>query len=382
MSGLFAVTPRIMATTANRDLSRTTIAYFISPHGYGHAARAAAVMAALAAQGPSVRFEIFTRVPAWFFQDSLALPFGYHDTPTDIGLVQKDSLNEDLPATIDRLDSFLPFEPTWLRELAGLVKRLKCRLVICDIAPLGIAVAHQAGLPAVLVENFTWDWIYEGYVSTNPRLRRHIAYLRDQFRAADYHIQTAPVCAARPAVLTTLPVSRKIRQPARELRRQLGIADQAKVVLLTMGGFSWRYNFLEQLAHQPDLHFIMPGAVQQVEQRDNLLLLPHQSGIFHPDLVNASDVVIGKLGYSTLAEVYQAGIPFGYVPRPRFRESPALAAYVEQNMSGMAITEADFETGRWLAYLPGLLVRPRRRRQVTGADQAARFIWNIVAGQK
>ena len=371
-----------MATIANRDSDQIAIACFISPHGYGHAARAAAVMDALAAQNPLVRFEIFTRVPAWFFYDSLSTPFGYHDTLTDIGLVQKNSLSEDVPATIDRLDSFLPFDPAWLRELAGLVKRLQCRLVMCDIAPLGIAVAHQAGLPAVLVENFTWDWIYEGYFSPNHRLGRHIAYLREQFNAADYHIQTEPVCAAQPATLTTLPVSRKKRQPAGELRQQLGIADEAKVILLTMGGFSWRYTFLEQLAHQADLCFVMPGAAKQLERRDNLLLLPHQSGIFHPDLVNASDVVIGKLGYSTLAEVYQAGVPFGYVSRPRFRESPALAAYVEQNMSGMAITEADFETGRWLAYLPELLAHPRRRRQASGANQAARFIWNIIAGQK
>lgn len=371
-----------MTTTANQDSYQATIACFISPHGYGHAARAAAIMAALTGQNPLVRFEIFTRVPAWFFYDSLSIPFGYHDTLTDIGLVQANSLSEDVPATIDRLDSFLPFDPAWLQELAGRVNRLQCCLVMCDIAPLGIAVARQAGLPAVLIENFTWDWIYEGYSWPDPRLGRHIAYLRDQFNAADYHIQTEPVCAARPADMTTPPVSRKKRLPAGELRQQLGIAGEAQVVLLTMGGFLWHYTFLEQLAHQPDLYFIVPGAAQQLERRDNLLLLPHQSGIFHPDLVNASDVVIGKLGYSTLSEVYQAGVPFGYVPRPRFRESPALAAYVEQNMSGMAIAEADFETGRWLSYLPELLARPRRRGQATGADRVARFILNIIAGQE
>ena len=35
----------------------------------------------------------------------------------------------------------------------------------------------------------------------------------------------------------------------------------------------------------------------------NLILLPHHSVFFHPDLVNASDAVVGKLGYSTLAAV-------------------------------------------------------------------------------
>ena len=58
------------------DLCR--IAYFISPHGYGHAARASAVMDAIHDISPSLRFEIFTTVPQWFFEQSLTGPFAYH----------------------------------------------------------------------------------------------------------------------------------------------------------------------------------------------------------------------------------------------------------------------------------------------------------------
>jgi hypothetical protein len=46
------------------------IAYFVSPHGFGHAARAAAVMEALSEIDTGVQFEIFTTVPFWFFRDS------------------------------------------------------------------------------------------------------------------------------------------------------------------------------------------------------------------------------------------------------------------------------------------------------------------------
>ncbi len=52
------------------------IAYFVTPHGYGHASRAAAVMAALLELDASIRFEIFTQVPAWFFESSLGESFG------------------------------------------------------------------------------------------------------------------------------------------------------------------------------------------------------------------------------------------------------------------------------------------------------------------
>ena len=47
------------------------LAYFVSPHGFGHAARACAVMQAMRAVWPRVVFEVFTLVPEWFFAESL-----------------------------------------------------------------------------------------------------------------------------------------------------------------------------------------------------------------------------------------------------------------------------------------------------------------------
>lgn len=358
------------------------IAYFISPHGYGHAARAAAMMAALLKLDPALRFELFTRIPRWFFQDSLIQSFGYHEVWTDIGLAQKNSLVEDLVETLQRLADFLPFDPPLLQVLAEQVKSLHCQLIMCDISPLGIAVAKTAGLPAVLVENFTWDWIYEGYLPGEAGLKPYITQLQELFAVADYHIQTEPVCHPLPVDLTTRPVSRPSRTPAHKIRQALGLPDQARVVLLTMGGIPWDYKtFLAQLAGRPDIYFIVPGGSERVELAGNLALLPHHSNFFHPDLVNASDAAVGKLGYSTLAEVYHAGIPFGYIPRPGFRESAVLAAYVDRHMSSLVISAAQFESGEWLAMLPDLLALPRMERQETnGADQAARFIKPLLKG--
>jgi len=362
------------------------IAYFISPHGYGHAARASAVMAATIALEPATRFEIFTRVPRWFFQDSLSGPFGYHSLLTDIGLVQKTPLVEDLPETLRRLNNLLPFAGSQIKDIAKRVNQLQCQLIVCDIAPMGIAVAREAGIPSMLVENFTWDWIYEGYVKQDGRMGQHIPYLEGLFDAADYHVQTEPICRRRAADLTTLPISRKIRTPARQIRQQLGIPGEAQVVMITMGGIPWRYTFLEQLAGENDLYFLIPGADEQMQVgagsprgAPGLVLLPHHSGFFHPDLVNASDAVIGKIGYSTLAEVYQAGVPFGYISRPGFRESEVLAAYVEDQMHGLAISDTQFQSGRWLSRVPDLLALPRiHRRDPNGAGQVARFICKVL----
>ena len=139
-----------------------------------------------------------------------------------------------------------------------------------------------------------------------------INYLQAVFASADYHIQTEPVCQADPqADLTAPPISRSIRTPAPSIRQRLELPDQAKLSLLTMGGTPWQYTFLEQLENQNGNYFIFPGGGDQIMVRHNLVFLPNHSTFFHPDLINAVDVVIGKVGYSTLAEVYPAGVPYG-----------------------------------------------------------------------
>ncbi|MBI5895746.1 MAG: hypothetical protein HZB24_07005 [Desulfobacterales bacterium] len=93
------------------------IAYFISFHGFGHASRAAAVMAALGQRLPGVRLEIFTDCPAWIFSDSLGVPFGYHRLQTDIGMVQRSPLEEDPAATVRALDAWLPWDAAQVQRL-------------------------------------------------------------------------------------------------------------------------------------------------------------------------------------------------------------------------------------------------------------------------
>ncbi|HWP45608.1 MAG TPA: glycosyltransferase family protein [Candidatus Limnocylindrales bacterium] len=351
------------------------IAYFISPHGFGHAARSAAVMQALQEQNPGIQFEIFTRVPAWFFRESWIENFNYHPLLTDIGLVQKTPLIEDLGETVRQLNHLLPFDFSQIQNLAEWINRLNCQLVVCDIAPMGIAVAKEAGIPSVLIENFTWDWIYEGYLAQEPGLSSQINYLQGLFNQVNYRIQTEPVCAYRSADLITPPVSRKVRTPPLQIREKLGISPQDRMVMITMGGIPDQYRFLEELERQHDVYFVIPGAGESLEIRGTLILLPHHSNFYHPDLIHACDAVVGKLGYSTLAEVYYAGVPFGYVIRSKFRESQVLAAYVHRKMRGLAFAETEFQNGNWLSGLSELLALPRiYPDHPNGATQIANFI--------
>ncbi|MFC1822965.1 hypothetical protein ACFL9T_09685 [Thermodesulfobacteriota bacterium] len=335
-------------------------------------------MAAVQEINPSIGFEIFTLVPQWFFEQSNIKRVGYHAVNTDIGLVQKTPLKADLPATIVRLDEFLPFKPG---TIAGIAKEIEnhCRLIICDISPLGIAIALELGIPSILIENFTWDWLYQGYRKYAGSLKKHIRYLRNHYDRADYHVQTEPLCHRRDSDLVTAPVSRKRRTPGDVVRGKLNIPSHAKVVLVTMGGISENYSFIEQLSKFSGIHFVIPGAGRQIQILDNVIILPPSSPYFHPDLVHAADAVIGKAGYSTLAEVFCAGVPFGYIERRGFRESRHLVAFIEKYMNGRPIEAGSFYKGGWLADLNDIISLPRIKREgPNGADQIARFIIDMI----
>jgi UDP:flavonoid glycosyltransferase YjiC (YdhE family) len=355
------------------------IAWFVTPHGFGHAARACAVIEALGERMP-LALELFTTVPEWFFAASLKAPFGYHAVRCDIGLAQRDAMDEDLDATVRELDAFLPWPAALVDGLAEAVRARDCEAVICDVAPLGIAVARAAGVPAALVENFTWDWIYESYVDRVPALARHAAELARWFAAADLRVQTEPRCRPWPGAVVVPPVARLPRRSRDDIRRELGIEPGQRVVLVTMGGIPWDYAAMvagggPRLPGLPEgVVLVVPAGAAEPRRLPWARLLPFHSELYHPDLVAAADAVIGKLGYSTLAECWCSGVPFGFVPRPSFPESPVLAAAITNEGAGVEVSADALTAASW-GWLEGVLAVPRvdggRRR---GNAQAASAI--------
>ena len=302
--------------------------------------------------------------------------FTQHIVNTDVGVIQKSALEEDLEGTVAALEAFYPLSEARVDELAAAIRHCACERVLCDIAPLGIVAAQRAGVRSVLIENFLWDLIYSGYVTLEPRLKTYMETLAPLFASADTRIQTEPVCVPVDADLTVPPVSRAPRQPPAVIRDQLGLPPDRPVILVTMGGLNEDTPFLQHLRDHRGFSFVLPGAVGQTQRLDgNVLMIPRHSGLYHPDLVNAADAVVGKLGYSTLAEVYHAGLPFGYILRDNFREGKALAAFVETRMRGCAISADGFKDGAWLANIEHLASQGRSAEpRPNGADAIAAYL--------
>ncbi len=349
------------------------LAFFVSPHGYGHAARSSAVMAALH-EKTGAEFEVFTTVPRWFFDESIEGLFRYHDVACDVGFVQASALRYDLDRTVEALHGLLPFAQAVVDDLAVRVLDAACTAVLCDIAPLGIAVGERAGLPSVLLESFSWQWLYEPLHERCPALERFSGELDRWWRKATLHIQTEPLCWRDEAVETLVdPISRAPRLEREQARAQLSIHPDARVVVITMGGYGESLPFLERLGTMSDVIFLVTGA-SETTREGNLMLFSSQDAIFMPDLLRAADALVAKLGYGIIAEAWSEGLPFAYVSRRDFREMPPLEAFVRRELPGFEITPEDFAQGGWIDRIPELLSFSRRPRADSGADHVAEVV--------
>jgi hypothetical protein len=370
---------------------RRRLAVFVSPHGFGHAARTAAILAALAARVPDFEPVLFTTVPRWFFEESLPQPWQLFDVACDVGLVQRDPLHEDPAATARQLAALIAELP--LTDLADQIRELDCAAVVADIAPLGLAVAAAAGLPSILIESFTWDWIYRDYLAAEPALGPLAEQLAALFATATHRLQLTPCCAPFPGARTIPPVARACRRDSEAVRQSLAVPPGQPLVVVSMGGIPSRIGRHAdgtlapgwRVAAEVDATIAVLGASDHPlgERWGNLRLLPHRldaipGGLYHVDLVGAAEVLVGKLGYSTVAEAWHAGARYLYLRRPAFRESPVLERFVQEALPSAAIAPGDLASGAWLEQLSAMLANPRAQtRPALGAAVAAANVAEI-----
>jgi hypothetical protein len=327
------------------------------------------------------RFELYTATPRWFFDESVQGRYRRHELHADVGFVQRSALAYDLPATVAALRKLLPFDAALLDGLALEVRRAGCRAVLCDVAAMGIAVAERAGVPSVLIENFTWPWMYEPLLGEALGLAPLSDQLASWYGRATFHVQAEPVCAPAPgATLVVPPVSRAPRRSREETRTALGLGEREPVVLVTMGGVAHELDFLERMRAAEDVTFLVTGAAA-ARPVGNVRLYDNDTSIYMPDLIRAADAVVAKLSYSTLAEVWREGRPLAWVTRPDFRESGPLGAWVTGRLAGFSMEPEEFESGDWLDRVPGLLATPAPPGGGQGgAGPVAAFLMEKVLG--
>lgn len=360
-----------------------TVAFCISGHGFGHASRQVEVINALGHLRPDVAIVLYTVASRWLLDRTITVPVRVEAMACDTGAVQKDSLELDVPATLAAAQAFEEAADGHADTLARAFTAADTRLVVCDAPAMPFTAARLAGIPAVAVTNFTWDWIYDDFTSDHPGYEDLTGRLQARYAQASAAWRL-PMHGGFQSFSTVLDMPwvarRSTRDPA-DTRRTLGIDDARPLALLSFGGYGVAEWDLSRHAGAPYRLVVSGGASNDPEQlpadaiaiaRDDL----QARGLRYEDLVAACDLVVSKPGYGIVSECVANRTALLYTDRGRFREYPVMVASMPQVLRAHFISRDRLAQARWDAEIEALLAQPEPpdRPLVNGADVAAGMI--------
>ena len=108
--------------------------------------------------------------------------------------MQKDPFHHSLEDSYVQVEEFLSFSDSRIKRSTTLLRSLGPHLILSDISPLGIELGNRLQIPTILLENFTWDWIYKSYIENYPGFEHLVEILKRIYDKADLRIQCRPFC--------------------------------------------------------------------------------------------------------------------------------------------------------------------------------------------
>ncbi len=348
------------------------IRYYITGHGLGHASRSCQVINTLRRRHPDCQVEVVSNAHPWFFRGYLDPSVPVRPLGLDFGVLQQDSLVLQAAATLEACRTFYAHQaPALVAAESASLQRDRVDLAVADIPPLAFAAAAQAGIPAVGLANFTWDWIYSGLAESLPGYEDVLERVAADYRQAQCLLRL-PFGAPETAipVVEDLPlVARHGQRPPKEVRRELGIADNKRLALISFGGFGLQEYDFGPLAELGEWIFLTES--EQPWQAGPVRRIP-MGTLPYPELVRAADVVITKPGYGIAAEAIANDTAVLWTTRGQFREEPLLVAGLQRYTRSLEISNATLRSGDWGPALAQLLAMPCPAATLAAnGDQAA-----------
>ncbi|HSE91064.1 MAG TPA: glycosyltransferase family protein [Candidatus Binatia bacterium] len=353
----------------------SSILYYITGHGYGHAVRSSQVIASLRKTRPDLKIHVRTTAPEWLFQSRV-----FHSRQAiDVGIVQKDSLDMDLDETLRACQAAHQNVAHVIRQEIDFIKQRQIRLIVGDIPPLCFEIAARASIASVAIANFTWSEIYGAYIKNHPGFIPLIEEMEAFYRNATLALKLPYPCGMDVFLQReAIPwVTRTSLLTQTQARRAFRLPESATIVLLSFGGLGLERLPWSTLKELDDFFFVTTGATKQ--EFSNVRFLPEAQRNYQ-DLVRAVDVVITKPGYGIVADVISHQVRILYTERGEFAEYPHLVQALDECATTEFIPQDQLLAGNIGPYLNRLLNKKESWPAVLldGAKVAAAKIVGLI----
>lgn len=331
-----------------------TVAFYVSSHGFGHFVRAAEVMKTLSREIPII---LRTEVPAWFIEQELAgVNYVLHPARFDCGTLGNDSTQVDPAMTFRRAAEVLKKNEGRIESEISFLREKRVRVVVSDVPSFPLRVAREAGVPSILISNFTWVEIYAKLTNLASKagetaMAGEGARVTAEFRK-EYAMGKLLLVPGLALEMSACEKQRHVPIIARQgcarreiLCERLSFDPRRPIYLLYLGqdgysGIDWL-----KLGNIDGGQFF---SFRSVPGKNNSIVRVLGEGtVSHSDATASADAVVGKLGYSLCAECVATGRPLLFPPRPDFAEAEALEKAMVEYGLGVPLTDDSFRALDW-----------------------------------
>lgn len=300
-----------------------SIIFYLSDHGFGHASRNIPIIKSLLSSNESLNVIVKTGFFQGKFIESNFLGesrLSVIKESMDVGLVLKPmSFEIDAPRLESRVWEYVQSWDERITKEIEFLSSLQPDLIVSDIVPWVFHAANKLQIKSVLMTNFTWVEIYKEYLSL-PLVKAY----QDSYALADevliydlsgVHMKEqfikydeVSLCARRFDLLAVAEIQSQYNQP---------------LVFVSVGR---SVDLMEEMdvSNEP-YHFIVTEGIQLVGE--NVTYLPKETPNTQ-DYILASEFVITKAGFGTLAEALLAKKKIAVIERNSIAEDRATVEWL------------------------------------------------------
>ncbi len=365
-------------------MSHPVLYLAITNHGFGHATRVASVAAEIQRLDPEITILLATTAKRSVLDAYLPEGWIHRERGFDCGVIQVDSITMDLPATLDQLQAIRLGSAQKIVSEANWLKQNRVGLVLGDIPPLAVPIAHAAGVPCWMMGNFGWDFIYEAWVAEYPAFQVEVDWIREQFGQCDrlFRMPFSEPMSAFGNITDVGLTGVSPRFSAEEMRSKFALETipREKIIMLTFGGLGLNRIPYENVLKFPDYTFICFDL--SAPDLPNLIRVDDQ--FYRPiDFAPLLGRLISKPGYSTFSEACRYDVPLVSLTREGFAEAPILVAGIQDCAWHQVVETEDFFTGDW-DFLHQSLNPPRTDRRLAkdGTETIAQAVVDYFQAQR
>ncbi|NKB25110.1 MAG: hypothetical protein GKR87_12185 [Kiritimatiellae bacterium] len=306
------------------------IIYYITAHGYGHGTRACDILNALCRQAPRIPIIVVSDLPKPFLSHRLnADQVTFRKESFDVGLVQFDDIQVDVPATLNKVIGLHEKRDQLIQEETAFLNEQQAALVIVDIPAIPLFAAKEVGIPSIAIANFGWDWIYSAFTHDNPRWKKYVDWFHEGYATTDLLLRLpfSEEMNAFPRIEDIFLVASPGRERRGDIIKKRGCVPTKKWILLSFGALNWDPSVIDRIQKLEPYEFF---TVYHLFWEGKNFHAIDMKSIPFSDLIASMDGVISKPGYGIVSDCIANKKPLACTDRSNFLECSILVEGIKK----------------------------------------------------